>query len=88
MSECVDIFEEAFASDHLMVYLHGHCDPNVLKEHSLKKYEKSYMAPGIKYFKAVDEKTGCVRSPSYNPHSWPLDRRNEPRFKKFRIPIV
>jgi len=60
MSECVDIFDEAFATDPAMMYLHPRSDPKVLKEKSLKNYEKSYTAPGTKYFKAVHEETGEV----------------------------
>jgi hypothetical protein len=56
MSECVDIFDEAFATDPAVLYLYPHCDPKVLKENSLKGYEKSYTAPGTKYFKAVNKR--------------------------------
>lgn len=58
MSVCVDIFDEAFASDPTMTYLYPRCDPKALKERSLRNYEKSYTAPGIKYFKAVNKETG------------------------------
>ncbi|RDW63592.1 hypothetical protein BP6252_11137 [Coleophoma cylindrospora] len=71
MSECVEIFDEAFADDPAMMYLHPGSDPRVLKEISLKNYEKSYAAPGTKYFKAVQEETGELAAFSkwQYPHS-------------------
>ena len=58
MLECVEIFNEAFATDPAMLYLYPRSDPAVLKERSLRSYEKSYMSPGTKFFKAVHEETG------------------------------
>lgn len=60
MSECVNIFYEAFATDPTLMYLHPRSDLKVLKEKSLNDYEKSYMTPGTKYFKALHKETGCV----------------------------
>lgn len=60
MFECAEIFNEAFATDPAVLCLHPRSDPKVLKEKALKNYEKSYTAPGIKYFKVVHEETGCV----------------------------
>jgi len=60
MSECVDIFDEAFATDPATMYLYPYCDPKVLKQKSLMSYKKSYSAPGTEYFKAVHKETGCV----------------------------
>ncbi|RFU25007.1 hypothetical protein B7463_g11334, partial [Scytalidium lignicola] len=57
MSDCVDIFHEAFASDPIMAYLYPRCDLKALKKKSLKNYEKSYTAHGAKYFKAVHKET-------------------------------
>ena len=60
MSEYVDIFDEAVATDPAMLYLYPHSNPKVLKEKSLKNYDNSYTAPGTKNFKAVHKETGCV----------------------------
>jgi len=60
MSDCVDVFDQAFATDPAMLYLHPRSDPKMLKERSLRNYEKSYAAPGTKYFKVMHEEAGCV----------------------------
>jgi hypothetical protein len=78
MSECVDIFDEAFATDPAVLYLYPHCDPKVLKDKSLKGYEKSYTAPGTKYFKAVNKETGSVFH-SLLPRLLPREKRIELR---------
>lgn len=61
MEACVDIFNEAFAKDPIVYFMHPNSDPKVLKERSLKGYERSFASPGMKYFKAVDEETGYVK---------------------------
>jgi hypothetical protein len=71
MSTCVDIFNEAFATDPALLYFHPHSDPKMLKERSLKKYENSFTEPGTKYFKAVHVETGWVQ-PFSLPPSYPL----------------
>ena len=76
MSECVDIFDEAFATDPAVLYLYPHCDPKVLKEKSLKGYEKSYTVPGTKYFKVVNKETGSVFH-SLLPRLLPWEKRTE-----------
>jgi hypothetical protein len=58
MAMCVDIFNEAFAADPTMLYLHPYSDPKVLKERASEGFKKSYTAPGTKYFKAVHIETG------------------------------
>jgi hypothetical protein len=60
MSECVDVFDEAFATDPIFIHFHPRSDPKVLKENDLKLYEEGYGKSWVKYFKAVDEDTGCV----------------------------
>ncbi|KFX90617.1 hypothetical protein V490_06365 [Pseudogymnoascus sp. VKM F-3557] len=60
MAVCVDIFDEAFAGDPAITYLHPRSDPKVLKEKSLQNFEKSFTAPGVKYFKAILEDTGEI----------------------------
>lgn len=60
MSECLDIFNEAFATDPALLYFHPRSDPKVLREKSLKNYQKSYVTPGTRYFKAVQKNSGCV----------------------------
>jgi hypothetical protein len=60
MSKCVDIFDEAFGTDPTMLYLYPRCDPKLLREKSLKNFEKSHTVPGTNYFKAVHKETGCV----------------------------
>jgi hypothetical protein len=60
MAVCVDVFDEAFAGDPAITYLHPRSDPKVLKEKSLQNFEKSFTAPGVKYFKAILEETGYV----------------------------
>ncbi|KFY05751.1 hypothetical protein V492_08317 [Pseudogymnoascus sp. VKM F-4246] len=55
MAVCADIFDEAFADDPAMIYLHPRSDPNVLKEKSIQNFEKSFSAPGVKYFKVILE---------------------------------
>lgn len=65
MSVCVDIFDEAFAGDPAMLYLHPRSDPKVLKEISLRNFERSYAAPATYYFKAIHEETGWVWSHLY-----------------------
>lgn len=60
MEACVNIFNEAFAKDPIVYYMHPNSDPKILKERALKSYEKNFAAPEMKYFKAVDEGTGYV----------------------------
>lgn len=63
MAVCADIFDEAFADDPAMIYLHPRSDPRVLKERSLQNFEKSFKAPGVKYFKSILGETGYVLCP-------------------------
>lgn len=60
MSECIDIYDEAFATDPVVAYQYPYPDPVELRDTSVKKYESSYTAPGVNYFKAVDEESGCI----------------------------
>ncbi|KFY92116.1 hypothetical protein V498_05155 [Pseudogymnoascus sp. VKM F-4517 (FW-2822)] len=46
MATCADIFDEAFADDPAMTYLHPRSDPKVLKDKSIQNFEKSFTAPG------------------------------------------
>jgi hypothetical protein len=63
MAVCADIFDEAFADDPAIIYLYPRSDPKVLKEKSTQNFEKSFTAPGVKYFKAILEETGYVLCP-------------------------
>ena len=58
ISECVDIFDQAFANDGIGEYLYPDCDPKALREKALSNYQKSFTAPGVKYFKAIHKGTG------------------------------
>ncbi|OBT49905.1 hypothetical protein VE04_09239 [Pseudogymnoascus sp. 24MN13] len=60
MTVCADIFDEAFADDPAIIYLYPRSDPKVLKEKSIQNFEKSFTAPGVKYFKVVLEDTGEI----------------------------
>ncbi|OBT71905.1 hypothetical protein VF21_09198 [Pseudogymnoascus sp. 05NY08] len=60
MAVCADIFDEAFADDPAIIYLYPRSDPKVLKEKSIQNFEKSFTAPGVKYFKAVLEETSEI----------------------------
>ncbi|OBT61442.1 hypothetical protein VE03_08953 [Pseudogymnoascus sp. 23342-1-I1] len=53
MAVCADIFEEAFADDPAMIYLHPRSNPKALKDKSIHNFEKSFTAPGVKYFKTI-----------------------------------
>jgi hypothetical protein len=57
MAVCADIFDEAFADDPAIIYLYPRSDPKVLKDKSIQNFEKSFTAPGVKYFKAILEET-------------------------------
>jgi hypothetical protein len=63
MAECVDVFDEAFATNPYFIHFHPRSDQKILKENDLKLYEKSYEQDWVKYFKIVDEGTGFVRFP-------------------------
>lgn len=63
MAVCANIFDEAFADDPAMIYLHPRSDPKVLKEKSIQNFVKSFTAPGVKYFKAILDKTRYVSCP-------------------------
>lgn len=60
MAVCADIFDEAFADDPAIIYLYPRSDPKVLKEKSIQNFEKSFTAPGVKYFKVMLEDTRYV----------------------------
>lgn len=69
MAVCADIFDEAFADDPAMTYLHPRSDPKVLKDKSIHNFEKSFTAPGVKYFKVIIEETRYVIAPIVCLHS-------------------
>ena len=60
LAACADIFQDAFAGDPYFKYLHPRSDPAALRARALRWYEESFVAPGTRFFKAVDEETGCV----------------------------
>lgn len=60
MAVCAEVFDEAFAGDPALIYLHPRSDPKVLKEKSVQNFERSFTAPGVKYFKVVPRETKYV----------------------------
>jgi hypothetical protein len=60
MAMCAEIFDEAFADDPALIYLHPRSDPKVLKEKSVQNFEKSFTAPGVKYFKVIPKEARYV----------------------------
>ncbi|KFY19383.1 hypothetical protein V493_07984 [Pseudogymnoascus sp. VKM F-4281 (FW-2241)] len=84
MAVCVDIFDEAFADDPAMIYLHPGSDPKVLKEKSIHNFEKSFTAPGVKYFKAILEETSEIAAFSKWVYPHPPDPNAEDPEKAIR----
>lgn len=72
MSTCIDIYNEAFAGDPMIVYFYPKTDKAELRERSLNGYKESFTGQkGARWFKAVDENSGyltCLVFPK--SHLW------------------
>lgn len=60
LDECLDLYNEAFASDKNFLYFHPRSDPKVVRAGALERHQKSFGNDWVKYFKVVDEETGYV----------------------------
>jgi hypothetical protein len=60
LTELVEIFHEAFATDPLFGIIYGKCDMREVIESDLVGYEKEFDTPGRRFFKVVDSENGYV----------------------------
>jgi hypothetical protein len=54
MAACVDIFNDAFASDPALRYFHPRSDPVLLRERAVRAYETGFGKEGTRFFKVLD----------------------------------
>ena len=60
LTELVEIFHEAFATDPEFSIIYGKCDTKEVVKSDVVGYEKEFDTPGRKFFKVVDDEYGYV----------------------------